>query len=264
MVLQEGAHQREGCHPDHGPQQLLGGAGVTTAAQLVVDEVEPVNHHQAKSVEQSHNWQQQRVGVGGEAPDGQVCATEHDQKDQPVSHQVPVQVALLVGLDDEQRGDGDQRGKAQQQQFGVAPSGQRRGNRDWRLELCGHATARQSMPGLGGGGGSAVTVWEVVGDVVAGAVFAGTLVEVVPLGGVPLEVVGGAVGFGSVVLPVVVGAGGPGGEGARGGCPRERGGVCVGLGFVVLPVVVGAGGPGGDVARGGGQGGRRELADSSR
>jgi hypothetical protein len=73
------------------------------------------------------------------------------------------------------------------------------------------------MPGLGGGGGSAVTVGEVVGDVVAGAVFAGTLVEVVLVGGVPLEVVGGAVGFGSVVLPVVVGACGPGGEVARGG-----------------------------------------------
>jgi hypothetical protein len=86
------------------------------------------------------------------------------------------------------------------------------------------------MPGLGGGGGSAVTVWEVVGDVVAGAVLAGTLVEVVLVGGLPLEVVGGAVGFGSVVLPVVVGACGPGGE----------------------------------VARGGGQGGSRELAASSR
>jgi hypothetical protein len=86
------------------------------------------------------------------------------------------------------------------------------------------------MPGLGGGGGSAVTVWEVVGDVVAGAVLAGTPVEVVLVGGVPLEVVGGAVGFGSVVLPVVVGTGGPGGE----------------------------------VARGGGQGGSRELVDNSR
>ena len=85
------------------------------------------------------------------------------------------------------------------------------------------------MPGLGGGGGSAVTV-EVGGDVVAGPVFAGVLVGVVPPGGVTLEEVGGAVGFGSVVLPVVVGACGPGGE----------------------------------VARGGGQGGSRELAASSR
>jgi hypothetical protein len=84
------------------------------------------------------------------------------------------------------------------------------------------------MPGLGGGGGSAVTVGEGVGDVVAGAAGAG--VAGVLLGGVPLEGVGGAVAFGAVVPPAVIGASGPGGE----------------------------------VARGGGQGGRRELADNSR
>ncbi|WP_197517892.1 hypothetical protein, partial [Mycobacterium sp. E796] len=53
---------------------------------------------------------------------------------------------------------------------------------------------------------------DVVGDVVAGA---GTLVGVALVGGVPLEVVGGAVGFGSVLLPAVVGACGAGGEVAR-------------------------------------------------
>jgi len=66
-----------------------------------------------------------------------------------------------------------------------------------------------------------------VGDVVAGAA-GGVLVGVGLLGGVPLEVVG-AVTFGSAV-----------------------------------PRVLGAGDPGGEVARGGGQGGSRELADSSR
>jgi hypothetical protein len=71
-----------------------------------------------------------------------------------------------------------------------------------------------------------------VGDVVAGAVgavLAGLLVELVLLGGVPLEVVG-----------------------------------AVTLGSVVPPAVVGTCGPGGEVARGGGQGGSRELADNSR
>jgi hypothetical protein len=59
----------------------------------------------------------------------------------------------------------------------------------------------------------------VVGDVVAGAagvVLAGVLVELV-VGGVPLDEVGGAVTLGSVVPPVVDGAGGPGGDVARGG-----------------------------------------------
>jgi len=73
----------------------------------------------------------------------------------------------------------------------------------------------------------------VAGDAVAGAageVLAGALVELVLLGGMPLEEVVGAVTFGSVVPPVVVGACGPGGE----------------------------------VARGGGQGGSRELAANSR
>jgi hypothetical protein len=89
------------------------------------------------------------------------------------------------------------------------------------------------MPGLSGGGGSAVTVGEVVGDVVAGAagvVLAGALVGPVLLDGVPLEEVVGAGVFGSVVPPVVIGACGPGGE----------------------------------VARGGGQGGRREWVANSR
>ena len=67
-----------------------------------------------------------------------------------------------------------------------------------------------------------------MGDVVAGAagaVLAGLLVELVLLEGVV-----GAVAFGSVVPPVVVGVGDPGGE----------------------------------VARGGGHGGSKELADNSR
>ena len=81
-----------------------------------------------------------------------------EQEDQAVGSQVPAQAALLVGLDDEQRGDSDQRGKAQQRQLGVATGGQRRRDCDRCLDLCGHATARQSMPGCGGGGGSAVTV----------------------------------------------------------------------------------------------------------
>jgi hypothetical protein len=106
-----------------------------------------VDHHQAKSVEQGHNWQQEWVGVGREAPNRQMRATEHKQEDQPVGGQVPAQAALLVGLDDEQRGDGDQRGKAQQRQLGIATCGQRRRDRDRWLDLCGHATARQLMPG---------------------------------------------------------------------------------------------------------------------
>ena len=71
-----------------------------------------------------------------------------------------------------------------------------------------------------------------MGDVVAGAagvVFAAVLVGVVPLGGVPIEEVVGAVTLGCAV-----------------------------------PLVVAAGGPGGEVARGGGQGGSRELADNWR
>ncbi|WP_156748549.1 hypothetical protein, partial [Mycobacterium sp. E3198] len=58
------------------------------------------------------------------------------------------------------------------------------------------------MPGFGGGGGSAVTVCVVVGDVVAGAVGAvlvGLLVGLALLVGVELEEVGGALTFGSVV-----------------------------------------------------------------
>ena len=75
MVFQKRDHERERDDPDHGPQHLLGGAGVVAATELVVDQVEPVDHHQAKSVEQRHDRQQQRIGIGGEAPDGQVCAT---------------------------------------------------------------------------------------------------------------------------------------------------------------------------------------------
>lgn len=88
------------------------------------------------------------------------------------------------------------------------------------------------MPGLGGGGGSAVTVWVLVGDVVAGAVgavLAGVLVGLALVDGVALEEVGGALTFGSAV---------PGGVGVPPAC--------------------------GGVARGGGQGGSREPAASSR
>ena len=70
-----------------------------------------------------------------------------------------------------------------------------------------------------------------MGDVVAGAaggVLAGVGLTAVLLGGVPLEGLGGAVALGGVV-----------------------------------PLVAGAGDPGGEVARGGGQGGKRLLADNS-
>ena len=104
------------------------------------------------------------------------------------------------------------------------------------LDVVGAVTLGSAVPLVGPpggevarGGGSAVTVCEVVGgDVVAGAaggMFAGALLGVGLLDEVPLGVVG-AVTLGSVV-----------------------------------PLVAG---PGGEVARGGGQAGSKELADNSR
>ena len=78
MVFQKREYECEHGNTDQSPQHLLGCTGVAATAQLVVDKVEPMNHHQAKPVEQRHNWQQQRVGVGGEAPDGQMRAAEHE------------------------------------------------------------------------------------------------------------------------------------------------------------------------------------------
>lgn len=147
MVFEEGDHQCEGHHTDQGPQHLLSGARVVTAAELIGHQIQPVNHDQPKSVEQCHNWQQQGVGVGRKSPDGHVRGSEDDQEHQSVADRVPAQIVLLVGFNDQQRGHGDGGGEAQQQQLGVAPGGQQGRDRDRRLKLCGHATVRQSMPG---------------------------------------------------------------------------------------------------------------------
>ncbi len=116
-------------------------------ADLVVHQIEAVDHYQAKSVEQCHHREQQRVSVGGEAPDGQMRGSEQGQEGQSVASQVPGHPLVLIGLHDQQCGKRDYGGKAQQQQFSVAPSRQRGRYGHRRLQSCRHAAARQSMPG---------------------------------------------------------------------------------------------------------------------
>ena len=124
-----------------------------------------MNHHQAKAIQQRDDRQQQRIGVGREAPDRQMCAREQCDEEDQVLDQVPAQTLLLVGLDDEQCHHRDECGKPEQEQFGVAPVGHWRHDGDRGLRLGGgHDAARQVVPGSCGGGGSAVTVGDGVGE----------------------------------------------------------------------------------------------------
>ena len=152
-------------HADQGPQHLLVGACRASPPEVGValGQVQPVDHHQAQPVQQRHHRQQQRVGVRREASDGQVRAAEQGQEGDGVAGQVPAQPLLLVGLDDEQRHGGDHGGEPQQEQFGIAPVGQRRQDGDRRLGLRRHDTVRQVLPGSGwgrqGGGGRRRCRW---------------------------------------------------------------------------------------------------------
>ena len=165
VVLEEDHHQREADDPDQGPQHLLVVAGAAAASvSAPLDQVEPVDHHQAKTVEQRHDRQQQRVGVGREAPDGQVRAAEQRQEGQRVAGQIPADALLLVGLHDQQRDDGDQRWRST-----AAPVRCCAGSAVGGVTVTGawgwvrHAAARQSVPGFCGGAGSWVTVGAEVG-----------------------------------------------------------------------------------------------------
>src|SRR5262249_30847970 len=70
--------------------------------------------------------------------------------------EIPVQPLFLVGLDEQQRQCGDHRREPEQEQFGVAPVGERGSDGHRGLRLGGHEISRQFVPGSGGGGGGAV------------------------------------------------------------------------------------------------------------
>ncbi len=103
VVFEEHHNQGEAEHADEGPQHLLLFAGpALRGGDRTADQIEAVNHHQAKSVEQCDNWQQHRVGVGGEPPDGQVRADEQCEEGQRRAGQIPTDALLLVRLHDQQ------------------------------------------------------------------------------------------------------------------------------------------------------------------
>ncbi|SKW58422.1 Uncharacterised protein [Mycobacteroides abscessus subsp. abscessus] len=112
MVLQGGQHGSECDQADHGPQHLLRGVVVTDligiAVVVRVHQIQPMDHHQAESVEQCDARQQQRIGIRSPATDRHVRQDEKHEVGEAVSQQVPGQPALKVGLDENQghRGDG--------------------------------------------------------------------------------------------------------------------------------------------------------------
>ena len=124
MVGQEHHHRDETEHADQGPEHLLPGAGIAVGDSR--NQVEPVDQHQAETVEQCHDRKQERVGIGSEPPDGQMSAKKERQEAQGEEQQVPAQALLLIGLDDQQGHTGDQGGEAEQGQLGVAAVRQRR------------------------------------------------------------------------------------------------------------------------------------------
>ncbi len=173
-----------------------------------------MNHHQAQAIQQRDDGQQQRIGVGREAPHRQMRTGEQGEIGDGVLGQVPAQALFLIGLDDEQRHRRDHRGEPEQEQFGVAPVRHRRHDGDRGLRLRRHDAARQLVPGSGGGGGSAVTVGDGVGG---GAAIGGG-------GGAGEAVTGGGVSGAAVTRGRRVRGGCRPGVGAR----RRSAGVAVG------------------------------------
>ena len=192
-----------------------------------------MDHHQAESVEQRHDWQQQRIGVGGEAPNGQV----RDRRTRP--------------------------GRPARSRPGPsaarAPGWPRRSsNAATVIAAAKHNSSSSALRRVGSGGVTVTGAWTCVvmqppgsrcpaevgvagarhrlawwsratwAPALLGGCLRGGVLEAVLLGGAPMEEVGGAVALGDVV-----------------------------------PLVAGLGDPGGEVARGGGQGGSRLLADNS-
>ena len=127
-----------------------------------------MDKHQTQTVEHGDDRKQQRVGVGREPADRQVCEQEKDQEGRRVGQQVPAQTLFLVGFDDQQSGTDYDGGEAQQPEFRVAARRHRRGDPHRGLRRGVHgafrggpgapdAAARQSVPGFcgaGGGGGA--------------------------------------------------------------------------------------------------------------
>ena len=126
VVGEEDDDEAERDHADERPQHLLVGARSARAAgaERTLGEVEAVNHDQPQAIQQRHHGEQQRIGVRREAADRQVGAAEQGEIADRVLRQVPAEALLLVGLDDQQRDGGDERGEPEQEQFGVAPVGQ--------------------------------------------------------------------------------------------------------------------------------------------
>ena len=113
MVLDQPDHRDRAEHPDRAPDQLPEGVGIGAGPRPRVREVEPVDHHQAQSVEQRRRRQQHRVGVLRLEPQDDVQAPGEDQQPGAVVEQVRRHLVLHGHPD---RGVGEQHDADRQQQ----------------------------------------------------------------------------------------------------------------------------------------------------